>query len=924
MEELITAMEDSRKAIKDMQAELRRNKDEVADSVARRVKRSLPLEFRRKGNEKQYKFNEELVEKLEEAATELQSVGDVPEGAEGVNVPRGVLEKAKESIKQGTVLVQERQKCIRMADRSEYGWDVVQEYQSDELAANSEDEKRISKAEKAAEQRSQRKKKSAAAKGGARGLSQARSDWWRNRAVPFMPLQGGVAQAPGQWQFGGSRPFGAPTAGPMMKSGRVQGPCFACGEFGHLRSSCPRMAPPSASTSKYPHCNELCMNDGLCGECSPEMGEGSEPMLESRYWENSGQGTVSVKGRLRSRVEYWRGVLGASEFVCGIISEGYRLPFVYLPESKVFNNHSSTGLYSDFVSIAVDSLYEGGCVRKVAVQPRVCSPLLVVTSRSGKQRLVVNLRYINRFLWKDKFKYEDIHTAMAYFEKDSFVNTFDLKSGYHHVDIHEDFQSYLGFRWDGQYYVFSVLPFGLATACYIFTKVLRPVVKFWRSKGIKAVLYIDDGVIISHDVQDALENISIIQGSLSEAGFVVNEEKSCWELSQVGRWLGFVIDLSKGVLEIPREKTQDLVSLLERAQRENRIKPKLLASIVGKIIAMGLGLGPITRLRTRSLYALLNRRVCWYEEVKIDHSAREELEFLATNIEVYNGQKIWHAPSAVRVVFSDASNTGYGGYTVEHGCHIAQGQWDKGEDSKSSTWRELAAVLRVLRAFAVQLASNRVKWFSDNQNVVRIIKVGSKVRELQILAVEIFRLAMANQIILEPEWIPRADNELADYVSRIVDYDDWRLHPEVFRTLDLKWGPHTVDRFANAVNAQLPRFNSRFWVVGTEAVDAFTVNWQGDNNWLCPPVYLIPRVLRHAQKCACVGTLVVPFWKSAVFWPFVCYGGEKFYDFVKDWVLLGPNVEVLVLPGLAGSQLPVGTALLALRFDLRGGPCRPL
>ena len=75
------------------------------------------------------------------------------------------------------------------------------------------------------------------------------------------------------------------------------------------------MAPPSASTSKYPHCNELYMNDGLCGECSPEMGEGSEPVLESRYWENSGQGTVSVKGRLRSRVEYWRGVLGASEFV---------------------------------------------------------------------------------------------------------------------------------------------------------------------------------------------------------------------------------------------------------------------------------------------------------------------------------------------------------------------------------------------------------------------------------------------------------------------------------------------------------------------------------------------------------------------------------------------------------------------------------
>uniref|UniRef100_A0A1X7TWN5 Uncharacterized protein n=1 Tax=Amphimedon queenslandica TaxID=400682 RepID=A0A1X7TWN5_AMPQE len=153
IEELITAMENSRKAIKDMQSELRKNKDEVADSVARRVKQSLPLEFWWKDNKKQYKFNEELAKKLEEAATELQSVGDVLNGAEGINVSRGMLEKAKESIKQGTMLVQECQKSIRMADRSEYSWNVVQEYQSDELAANSEDEKCISMAEKVAEQR---------------------------------------------------------------------------------------------------------------------------------------------------------------------------------------------------------------------------------------------------------------------------------------------------------------------------------------------------------------------------------------------------------------------------------------------------------------------------------------------------------------------------------------------------------------------------------------------------------------------------------------------------------------------------------------------------------------------------------------------------------------------------------------------------
>ena len=38
-------------------------------------------------------------------------------------------------------------------------------------------------------------------------------------------------------------------------------------------------------------------------------------------------------------------------------------------------------------------------------------------------------------------------------------------------------------------------------------------------------------------------------------------------------------------------------------------------------------------------------------------------------------------------------------------------------------------------------------------------------------------LAVQSQIRIEPEWIPRELNEQADYLSRIVDYDDWFLNP---------------------------------------------------------------------------------------------------------------------------------------------------
>ena len=124
-------------------------------------------------------------------------------------------------------------------------------------------------------------------------------------------------------------------------------------------------------------------------------------------------------------------------------------------------------------------------------------------------------------------------------------------------------------------------------------------------------------------------------------------------------------------------------------------------------------------------------------------------------------------------------------------------------------------------------------------------------------------MCVKNHIHIEPEWIPREQNELADYYSRIVDLDDYRLNPAVFGWLDSLWGPHSIDRFANACNSQMERFNSRFWTPGSEAVDAFTYNWGGENNWWFPLVYLVPRVIRHAQNTKAVGTLIVPQWCSS-------------------------------------------------------------
>jgi hypothetical protein len=344
-------------------------------------------------------------------------------------------------------------------------------------------------------------------------------------------------------------------------------------------------------------------------------------------------------------------------------------------------------------------------------------------------------------------------------------------------------------------------------------------------------VYIDDGFCASKDREGCLRGIQTILSDLDSAGFVVNFEKSLLVPTQEGPWLGFIADLKQGLFTVPPHKIHRLLDAINEVPLHGRVAVRAIARIVGQIIAMSLALGPITRLRSRALYTFINQRWSWFDSIPLPADAREELEFWRSCIAHFNGNPIWFSPGCTRVVYTDASGTGYGGYAVELGNDVSSGLWSPEEAILSSTWRELKAVFNVLSAFSTKLQGHRVKWFTDNQGVVSIITNGSKKPHLQDGALSIFEVCMQFSIKLEMVWTPRNDNERADFISRIVDYDDWKLDTSLFVQFDSLWGPHTVDCFASEHNCQLPRYFSRFWCPGTEAVDAFTVHWKDETCW---------------------------------------------------------------------------------------------
>lgn len=67
------------------------------------------------------------------------------------------------------------------------------------------------------------------------------------------------------------------------------------------------------------------------------------------------------------------------------------------------------------------------------------------------------------------------------------------------------------------------------------------------------VVDLDDGLCAMHDKESMMRASELVQSTLQQAGFMTNSKKSVWEPTQRLQWLGFMIDLAKGQLEVPEK-----------------------------------------------------------------------------------------------------------------------------------------------------------------------------------------------------------------------------------------------------------------------------------------------------------------------------------------------------------------------------------
>jgi hypothetical protein len=84
-----------------------------------------------------------------------------------------------------------------------------------------------------------------------------------------------------------------------------------------------------------------------------------------------------------------------------------------------------------------------------------------------------------------------------------------------------------------------------------------------------------------------------------------------------------------------------------------------------------------------------------------------------------------------------------------------------------------------------------------------------------------------------------------------------------FKALKDRFGPFSVDLFANEINHKVPKFYANFFAPSAAGIEAFGQDWAGECAWVCPPVKYIIRTIRKIKQDKLSGVLVVPDWKSA-------------------------------------------------------------
>ena len=502
------------------------------------------------------------------------------------------------------------------------------------------------------------------------------------------------------------------------------------------------------------------------------------------------------------------------------------------------------------------------------VDGQFLSTYFLVPKSDGSSRFVLNLKNLNCFMNPEHFKIEDIRTVVNVLCKYDYMGKIDLKDAFFLIPIHESSRKYLRFVFEGKFYQFLVLPFGLCTCPYVFTKVMKVVIFFLRAKGYRSTIYLDDMCLFGQSKEACSRNIHETSKLLMSLGFIINRTKSQLEPKKECTFLGFVLDSENMLIKLTEKKKAKIFKMVRRFINLRSCKIRELAEVIGVLVAacpaVKYGWLYYKELEKIKYLAMLKYKKDMERVTQLSDAAHSDLKWWEKRI-LKSSCNI-RSFSFKREIFSDASTSGWGAVCAGEKAH---GFWDREERKMHINLLELTAAFLALRCFAGNDRNCQILLRIDNITAIAYINKlgGVKFPHLNEVTKQIWEWCIERDIWIFAEYVASRDN-IADSESRITNIDtEWELADHVFESIVRKFGQPEIDLFATRSNAKCDTYCSWQRDPDALAINAFTTSWSARYWYAFPPFALITKILKKIRDDNAKGILVVPLWPGQPWYP---------------------------------------------------------
>ena len=354
---------------------------------------------------------------------------------------------------------------------------------------------------------------------------------------------------------------------------------------------------------------------------------------------------VPLAGQLKYYITNWE-IICKDPWILQAV-RAYHLDFLEYPhQEKIPLPRSFSQEEIPMVEKEVQEMLQKGAIHMVPLDQTsggFVSHIFLVPRKGGGQRPVINLKNLNQFLRYEHFKMEGIHMLRDLLKKGDYMVKLDLKDAYFTVPIWVKHQKFLRFFWKENRFEFACLPFGLASAPRVFTKIMKPVVALLRQLGIRTIVYLDDLLIMAKSQDLAKAHVTTALNLLEGLGFSVNYDKSVLTPTTKIKFLGFLVDSITLTLSLPQDKVKKVKK--ECQQLLNNPTPTIqeLSKLLGHLTSSIQAVFPAP-LHFHHLQADKNSAFSinqnYAATIKLSPLAMEELLWWRDNLEAWNGKAL--------------------------------------------------------------------------------------------------------------------------------------------------------------------------------------------------------------------------------------------------------------------------------------------